>query len=36
MLEDRCRKMVALIKDKKKERTKLKEEADSGAGAQAG
>lgn len=28
MLEERCRKMVQLIKEKKKERMKLKEEAD--------
>lgn len=28
LLEERCRKMVQLIKEKKKERLKLKEEAD--------
>jgi hypothetical protein len=29
MLEERCRKMVALIKEKRKERQKLKEESES-------
>jgi len=33
LLEERCRKMVLLIKEKKKERTKVKEEADNGTGA---
>ena len=28
MLEERCRKMVILIKEKKKEKQKLKEEQD--------
>lgn len=31
MLEERCRKMVQLIKDKKKERAKMKDEVDAGA-----
>jgi hypothetical protein len=31
MLEERCRKMVQLIKEKKKERLKLKEEVNNGA-----
>ena len=31
MLEERCRKMVQLIKEKKKERIKLKEDVDNGA-----
>ena len=29
LLEERCRKMVQLIKEKKKERQKLKEESES-------
>lgn len=31
MLEERCRKMVTLIKEKKKERLKLKDDVDNGA-----
>lgn len=30
MLEERCRKMVQLIKEKKKERVKLKDEVENG------
>ena len=32
MLEERCRKMVQLIKEKKKERIKLKEDVEAGNG----
>ena len=36
MLEERCRKMVQLIKEKKKERMKLKDDVDNGANANTG
>jgi hypothetical protein len=36
MLEERCRKMVQLIKEKKKERAKIKDEADTGISANEG